>query len=78
MSPLSLTLFDILLLVSILVLAWTALTSADDRRSVILRGPLDGDTPQTQPRYHHVGLTQPYLFHVASFYANCLCLIMIF
>jgi multisubunit Na+/H+ antiporter MnhB subunit len=33
---LSLTLFDILLLVSIVVLAWTALTSADDRRSVIL------------------------------------------
>jgi multisubunit Na+/H+ antiporter MnhB subunit len=36
MSPLSLVLFDILLLVSILVLAWTALTSPDDRRSVIL------------------------------------------
>ena len=36
MSPLSLTLFDILLLVSIVVLAWTALASADDRRSVIL------------------------------------------
>jgi multisubunit Na+/H+ antiporter MnhB subunit len=35
-SPLSLTLFDILLLVSIVVLAWTALASADDRRSVIL------------------------------------------
>ena len=36
MYPLSLVLFDILLLASILVLAWTALTSPDDRRSVIL------------------------------------------